>query len=79
MLRGKCPAYEKNKEEHALFMNILTYYKDRYRVSDEPKAMLERLHQNLVWWINNHIIQVDVQLKEQRKDVGKAKPTKTIG
>jgi len=26
--------------------------------------VLQRLHETLVWWINQHILQVDTQLKD---------------
>ncbi len=64
MLRFRCPAYEKNKEDHALALNMLSFYKGQYEVTAKPKAMLERLHQSMVWWINHHILKVDIQLKD---------------
>jgi len=64
MARFRCPAYGKNKEDHALFLNILKFCKAEYESSPRPKAMLERLHESMVWWINQHILTVDVQLKD---------------
>ena len=64
MARFKCPAYEKNKQDHSLFLNILRFYKAKCEATDKPRAMLERLHQSMSWWINQHILKVDIQLKD---------------
>ncbi len=64
MARYKCPAYAKNKEDHAVFLNILKFCKAEYEATDQPRDMLLRLHETMVWWITHHILRVDVQLKE---------------
>ena len=64
MARFRCPAYERNKEDHALFLNMFEFYKSQDKTKPTSKAMLERLHQTMVWWINQHILKVDVQLKD---------------
>jgi len=76
MARFRCPAYERNKEDHALFLNILRFCKAEYKATSKPKEMLERLHESLVWWIKQHIIKVDVQLKDFMADKS-SEPTST--
>ena len=65
MARFRCPAHAKNKEEHKQFMDFLVFGKSLYQSSGSPKEVLERLHESMVWWINNHILKVDVQLKDR--------------
>lgn len=64
MARFQCPAYERNKEDHALFLNVLRFCKTEYKTTDQPKETLERLHESMRWWINQHILKVDVRLKD---------------
>ena len=64
MARFHCPAYARNKEDHALFLNMFEFYKGQNEIAPTSKAMLERLHETMVWWINQHILKVDVQLKD---------------
>ena len=37
------------------------------------RDLLQRLHTTLVWWINSHILKVDIQLKDcvQSKEFAK--------
>jgi hemerythrin len=64
MARYKCPAYAKNKKDHAVFLNLLKFCKAEYEATEKPRDMLVRLHESMVWWITHHILTVDVQLKE---------------
>jgi hemerythrin len=64
MARFQCPAFEANKEGHALFLNNLKFYRGQYENLSKPNEMLERLHESMVWWIDQHILKVDVQLRE---------------
>jgi hemerythrin len=64
MARFRCPAYAKNKEDHALFLNMFEFYTGQDEITSTSKATLERLHQSMVWWINQHILKVDIQLKD---------------
>jgi hemerythrin len=63
MARSLCPAYKKNKEGHALFLSNLRFYRGQYENTSEPKDMLGQLHESLVWWMNEHILKVDMQMK----------------
>jgi len=63
MARYRCPAHNRNKEEHAQFRTILGFAIGQYETATTPKVVLTRLHDSMVWWISNHILKVDVQLK----------------
>lgn len=63
MARSLCPAYKKNKEGHALFLSNLRFYRGQYENTSEPKDMLGQLHESLIWWMNEHILKVDMQMK----------------
>ena len=64
MARYRCPARAKNKEEHAQFRTILGSALGHYETSTKPKDVLGRLLESMVWWIHNHILRVDIQLKD---------------
>jgi hemerythrin len=63
MARYRCPAHNRNKEEHAQFRTILGFAIGQYETATTPKMVLTRLHDSMVWWISNHILKVDIQLK----------------
>ena|ERR1035438_8982873 len=63
MARFHCPSHAKNKEQHVQLLNALMHFKDDYATIGPIKNLLQRLHTTLVWWINSHILKVDVQLK----------------
>jgi hemerythrin len=63
MARYRCPAHNRNKEEHAQFRTILGFAIGQYETATTPKVVLTRLHDSMVWWISNHILKVDIQLK----------------
>jgi hemerythrin len=64
MARFRCPAYGKNKEEHTQFRTTLGFAIGQYESSTKPKDVLQRLHESMDWWIRNHILRVDIQLKD---------------
>jgi hemerythrin len=63
MARFRCPNHAKNKVEHAHLINALNHFNTEYEALGPLKEMLHRLHATLVWWINSHILKVDVELK----------------
>ena len=67
MARFNCPAYTKNKDDHALFLNIFEFYKGQGEAIYTSKGMLARLHESMVWWIVQHILKVDIQLRDSVK------------
>ena len=64
MARFRCPAHERNKTEHEMFLEILTVATGEFESAAMPKKVLERMHESMVWWINNHILKVDINLKD---------------
>jgi hemerythrin len=63
MACNRCPAHAKNKEKHAQFRTILGFAIGQYETSTAPKDVLLRLHESMAWWIRNHILKVNIQLK----------------
>ena len=59
-----CPAHEKNKVEHGQFQSVLQYWRAEYVDTTRTPEALERLHATLVWWIHNHILKLDIQLRD---------------
>jgi hemerythrin len=59
-----CPAHEKNKVEHGQFLNVVRYWRAEYLAATRTREALERLHATVVWWINNHILKLDIQLRD---------------
>ena len=64
MSRFHCPAHEKNKLEHGQFLNVVRYCRAEYVAATPTREALERLHATVVWWIKNHILKVDIQLRD---------------
>ena len=64
MARFRCPAHARNKTEHKMFMEILEIARGEFESTDKPRKVLERLHESMVWWINDHILKVDIKLKD---------------
>ena len=73
MARFRCPAHAKNKEQHLQLQNALTLFNEDYAALGPLRDLLQRLHTTLVWWINSHILKVDIQLKDcvQSKEFAK--------
>jgi hemerythrin len=64
MARFHCPAHGKNRMEHEQFLNVVRYCRLEYVATTATREVLERLHATVVWWINSHILKVDVQLRD---------------
>jgi hemerythrin len=63
MARFHCPAHARNKKEHEMFLHILKIARGEFESAAKPRSVLERLHENMAWWINDHILKIDVKLK----------------
>jgi hemerythrin len=59
----RCPAHQKNKEEHERFLVSFHHFKERYVAEGFRLEVLQSLHQATSSWIQNHILRVDVQLR----------------
>jgi hemerythrin len=71
MVRYRCPAYEKNKEGHAQFRTALAHFKDEYAALGPTRESVQRLLETLTFWINSHILQIDMQLRTSARKEGK--------
>lgn len=59
----RCPAHQKNKEEHAQFREFFRQFRIRHTTEGFRPEVLKDLHQMASSWIERHILQVDIQLK----------------
>lgn len=65
MLRLSCPAYEKNREAHGKFLEYYKKFRVKFRESDNKKGLLQEFHSMLLKWLVNHIMKIDMNLKEK--------------
>jgi len=63
MERHRCPAHQKNKEAHEQFRAFFREFKERYRAEGFRLEMLKSLHNTASSWIQEHILQIDIQLR----------------
>jgi hemerythrin len=63
MVRFRCPTHAKNKEQHVPLLNALTHFNEDCAALGPLRELLQRLHTTMVWWINSHILKVDIQLR----------------
>lgn len=57
-----CPAAEKNKKAHRVFIDKFDRFHDEYRQSGGSNELAFKMHQELSDWIVNHILVVDGEL-----------------
>ncbi len=63
MTRYGCPVAEQNAREHREFVAVVRDFVDEYeREGASPKLVL-RVESQLAWWLENHILATDVQLR----------------
>lgn len=79
MARFHCPSHAKNKEQHGQLLHALMRFNEDCATTGPMKVMLQRLHTTMVWWINSHILKLDVQLKDcvEAKDLRSNDPRPT--
>jgi len=63
MERYRCPAHAKNKQDHEHFLKFFHEFKERCAKEGLRQDVLRSLHQSLSSWIQEHILQVDTQLR----------------
>jgi hemerythrin len=63
MERYRCPAHAQNKQAHERFLALIQQFKERCRTEGFRLDVLRSLHQTLSSWIQEHILQVDTQLR----------------
>ena len=59
----KCPAHQTNQEAHRQFLIFFRQFKQRYEAEGFRPDILKELHESSRTWIQQHIMQVDMQLK----------------
>jgi len=68
MIRFRCPAHKKNKEEHATFQARYRDYAARLKREGCHPALVQQFHDYCTQWIQTHILHVDVQMKPCQKE-----------
>ncbi len=63
MERYRCPAHQRNKEAHKQFQAFFHHFKARYKKEGFRQEVLKSLHETVSTWIQEHILQVDIQLR----------------
>jgi hemerythrin len=59
----RCPAHAINKQAHQAFMAFFKQFKEDIRRKGFRPDTVRTLHQTISLWIEQHILQVDMQLK----------------
>ena len=59
----RCPAHEKNQQEHERFRGFISDYKLRCEIEGFNIELLRKLHQVMREWIEDHILKVDTLLR----------------
>jgi len=59
----RCPAHEKNQQEHERFRGFIREYKRHCEVEGFNLGLLRKLHQAMREWIEDHILKVDTSLR----------------
>lgn len=59
----RCPAHARNKQAHEKFMMFINDFHEHCKVGGLRQENLKNLHATLSLWIEEHILQIDVQLK----------------
>ena len=68
MRHYRCPVHEKNKKAHEQFLSFFAEFKQRYKALGLTQDILRSLHQLLSSWIHEHILQVDIHLRQCIKE-----------
>jgi hemerythrin len=64
MEKYKCPAAEKNREEHAYFREVFGQFYYQWQHEDMNMELVQKTYEELSEWIANHLLKVDVALLE---------------
>ena len=59
----RCPVHAKNQQAHEVFLMFFQRFKERTKAEGFRPDVLRVLHQTISLWIQEHILQVDTQLK----------------
>ena len=67
MEKAKCPAHEINKQAHAALLGVFGKFKERYLAEGPKPELLRSLHTAAADWIKNHILSIDIKLRNCQK------------
>ncbi len=59
-----CPVADLNKHDHAEFLANFAAFKTRWHDSNQDPAIARAAHAELEHWITDHILQVDIKLRD---------------
>jgi len=63
MQEYQCPAAEVNKQQHGEFIQKVFAFRTRYDAENASPTLTLAIQQELADWILNHILKIDLQLK----------------
>lgn len=63
MERFRCPAHAQNKLAHEQFRSFFLQFKERFKTEGFKPELLRQLHDAINLWIEEHILQIDLQLR----------------
>lgn len=63
MRQRACPVQEKNKKAHEKFLAYFKDFRKAYDRSDQKAKLIRDLHQVLLKWLVQHIIRIDMHVK----------------
>ena len=64
MEKYKCPAAELNKDQHAIFLEKVKTFRERYESASRDILLTIDVQHELSDWIVNHILKVDIKIKD---------------
>ncbi len=64
MMRHACPFAAKNKEAHTRFLAVFQLFCEKFQRQGASKELLQQIHAAVETWVDNHICQVDVHLRD---------------
>ncbi len=67
MEENHCPVAQKNKDEHSIFLVTIHDYQQRLKDCGYMDSSARELLNLIDQWINDHICQIDIQLKDYVK------------
>jgi hemerythrin len=59
----RCPVHRENKAAHEAFLSFFRKFKRHFELDGYRPAVLKELHDSCSSWIQQHILQIDTQLK----------------
>lgn len=64
MMRYGCPFAAKNKEAHTRFLEVFQSFCEKFQREGASIKLLRQIHAAVETWVDNHICQVDVHLRD---------------